>query len=290
MTLRQGVDLSYAQTGLGYEEMAASGVVFAYVRLTYGTSIRDNQAQTHLDGCRKVGIKVGPYHFYTGTDSPATNAATQAAWFLGSYNEYGPYDMPSAIDIEQTSPEGWAALARSAVEWCDMVETQTRRLNSTIYTNVSFARSLPGWPWGRHVWLADPSNVAPGIPRLITQLAPGPVPGCPSAVDIDHFVGTTAQWAAFTQSPNPTPPPLTQEELMGASIAVRATGRVEIAAVGEGNNRTESSPPCLGRPGDGRSLDHRRDHGGVEHSRFGPAVHGRSLISCSISSRSTRPA
>lgn len=236
--MRLGVDLSQWDTGIDYAATRAAGYEFAYVRLTYGTSIRDNQAQTHLDGCRKVGMKVGPYHFYTGTDSPSTNAATQAAWFLGSYNEYGPYDMPSAIDVEQTSPEGWAALARSAVEWCDMVETQTRRLNSTVYTNVSFARSLPGWPWGRHVWLADPSNVAPNLPRLITQLAPGPVPGCPNPVDIDHFVGTTAQWAAFTQS-KPTPPPLTQEELMGATVAVAPNGDVHIAAVGTGNTRTK---------------------------------------------------
>ena len=40
---------------------------------------------------------------------------------------------------------------------------------------------------------------------------------------------------------------------MGASIAVRATGRVEIAAVGEGNNRTGhllhvSVDPVTGAP------------------------------------------
>ena len=201
--MRTGIDAASYQTGLTYTALADGGVTFAYIKLTQGNTYYDPMAVTHVKGCEAAGIAWGGYHFFV----PTINPATQAALFVSHLASIdGTPSLPPAVDVEVEDPLGWAHLASVTVEFCRTVEGQTGHPTSTYYTNDTFARSLPGWPFTRYPWLADPTDTAPTLPRIIRQLAPRPMQGSPADIDVDLFVGTTAQWATFCHAATPVPP------------------------------------------------------------------------------------
>ena len=183
------------------------GIQFAYVKATQGASYINPFAPQQVRALRAAGVKVGLYHFVTIADSIGDqlhNFATYAQALGGS-------QLPPALDCETPDPAGWAALAVLITRFAVGVEgwgEPVPNTQSVIYVNLSFYESLPGFPWGRSVWLADPNSGAPHKPCLILQGAPRPVSGAdPKSVDPDTFMGTEAQWAVFTSQAAPTPLP-----------------------------------------------------------------------------------
>jgi hypothetical protein len=189
----------------------------AYVKATEGTSYQNPDAPGQVKALRGAGIHVGLYHFLT----PSDGASAQAQFFLGFAQALGGSDLPLAIDSETAAPGGWPQLAQDMVAFAMQIEAEPSVVRCPLamfYCNLSFAASLPGFPWGRLVWLADPNPGAPHRPCLVLQGAPRPEGGF-SSIDPDTFLGTEAQWQAFISSgeapvgpPNPVPsPPAAQE-------------------------------------------------------------------------------
>lgn len=204
--MRQGVDLSN-WNGLISDQQAralrAAGIDFAYVLLTDGASFKNPDAPQQVAALRRAGIVVGFYHFLR----PVETNADQILDFVTYAHGCGGTTLPLALDAEVTDFNGWADLAYRMASFARQIEgVQTDILNthSLLYVNNNFYDNLApqGFPWGRWVWLADPSNSRPDRPRLITQFAPRPVATLPNA-DFDEFVGTDADWAAFTLTPAP---------------------------------------------------------------------------------------
>ena len=212
------------------------GIQFAYVKATQGASYINPFAPQQVRALRAAGVKVGLYHFVTIADSIGDqlhNFATYAQALGGS-------QLPPALDCETPDPAGWAALAVLITRFAVGVEgwgEPVPNTQSVIYVNLSFYESLPGFPWGRSVWLADPNPGAPHKPCLILQGAPRPVSGAdPKSVDPDTFMGTEAQWAAFigaaapAPAPGPVPNPLGLPQIPGFNLA---PGVPEVAVIGE---------------------------------------------------------
>jgi hypothetical protein len=124
-----------------------------------------------------------------------------------------------------------------------VAERKAKSLPSVVYVDKDTLAKLSvdwleasRWPApGAYLWAAAPGSKV-GTP-------PSWCPVKPVAVQ-DRYPGPYDLSTLYTGwlpviAPAPPPPPLTKEELMGASIAVAPDGTVHIAAVGTGNTRTK---------------------------------------------------
>lgn len=90
-----GLDVSAHQQGIDWEQVAADGFTFAYLKATEGSGFTDERFRENWDGARAAGLTPGAYHYFT-LCSPG---ADQAADFLAA----APPDdsaLPPALDLE----------------------------------------------------------------------------------------------------------------------------------------------------------------------------------------------
>lgn len=99
---RAGVDVSYYQEEIDWEQAAESGVDFAMIRLGYrgydnGELAMDPMYKENLRGAKKAGLDVGVYFF-----SQAINAeeAVEEAKFVIRHIRGKGIDMPVVFDME----------------------------------------------------------------------------------------------------------------------------------------------------------------------------------------------
>jgi hypothetical protein len=207
------VDLSVYQGDITPQEITAlkaAGVGAVYVKATQGGGTNGYQnpdAPQQTKALRDAGFHVGLYHFLTPDDT----SSSQAQFFLVTAAALGGSDLPLAIDSETAGPS-WPALANDMVAMAMQIESEPSVVRCPLamfYVNLNYYGNLPGFPWGRLVWLADPNPGAPHKPCLVLQSAPRPEGGF-SSIDPDVFLGTEVQWQAFISSgeaPVPPKPP-----------------------------------------------------------------------------------
>lgn len=219
-----GRDFSSFQGDLSPADCA--GIEFAYVKATQGSGYVNPFAPQQVKALRAAGVHVGLYHFLDVNASLGDqlhNFATYAQSLGGS-------SLPPAQDSETLDPAGWPALATLMSNFAVGVEAwgePVPNTKSVVYVNLSFDESLPGFPWGRSVWLADPNAGAPHRPCLILQTAPRPVSSADlKNVDPDVFMGTEAEWGAFIGQPaTAEPAPLPDNAVEGpAGLEVSVIG------------------------------------------------------------------
>ncbi|MGO1946596.1 GH25 family lysozyme [Brachybacterium alimentarium] len=90
-----GLDVSAHQKEIDWEEVAADGYSFAYIKATEGAGYTDAMFHQNWDGARAAGLTPGAYHYFTLCSS----GADQATDFLAA----APPDdaaLPPAIDLE----------------------------------------------------------------------------------------------------------------------------------------------------------------------------------------------
>lgn len=201
--MRKGVDLSVYNTGITYHQLA-TWCDFAMIRMSQGTTIKDGMAPTHVEGCIAAGIPWGGYHFFVSQ----TPAATQAVYFMGMLTHFPRPQIPPMLDVEKEDPLGWAHLASVSVDCLRMIEGDSTFASGIYYCNLNFARNLPGFPFTRTVGidLAAPTSTPGTVPHIIRQLAPQKVVGAPGTIDVDEYLGTTAQFAQFISTQGDTVP------------------------------------------------------------------------------------
>jgi GH25 family lysozyme M1 (1,4-beta-N-acetylmuramidase) len=217
LVTHNGCDISNYQPNIDAVAMRQAGIEFCYVLLTDGNgdpsrsgNLTNGYAPQQLSALRAAGIKVGAYHFFRPADGTG-----QTNPFMRAYAACGPFDLPFCIDNETEDPAGWQALAAKVQESLVIIEAGLRWPGIT-YENLNFLRNCPGCPWGRGLWLADPSHpTSPSASCLLQQTGTGAVKGVPGLVDLDVFRGTEADWAQFIGGghvPIPTPPAPTPKE------------------------------------------------------------------------------
>ena len=191
----------------------AEGIDFAYVKATQGggdTAYQNPDAPQQTAMLRKHGVQVGFYHFL----DPAASLLDQVHEFQLYVGALGGTKLPLALDSEVPDNAGWPTLATLMMDFAMNVEAWTTPVpnpKSLLYVNVNFYKSLPGFPWGRAVWLANPGVAAPQEPCLVWQQAPRAVSSSDlKVIDPDVFMGTEAQWVEFiggAPAPVPVGPP-----------------------------------------------------------------------------------
>jgi lysozyme len=91
----RGIDVSHHQGLIGWRQVAATGIAFAYIKATEGGDWRDRRFQENWTAAAEAGMPRGAYHFY----SFCRSAREQAFNFLASVPA-DPDALPPAVDLE----------------------------------------------------------------------------------------------------------------------------------------------------------------------------------------------
>jgi lysozyme len=201
-----GIDVSYAQAGLNWAEVATSPVKFGIAKRSEGTAVADPQFEAHWSGIKSAKLVRGAYHFSRW--DLETDPTAEAQWFLSHLPALETGDFV-VLDIE-ASPAGVAGYELSpwALTWLVTVE-RAIGFRPLVYSGYSFAQS----------YLTDPALSTYGLwvaayaPECPAPVGPWPMVAmwqhtsqavyAGHSVDEDYFFGTVDQLRAYG---NPTPP------------------------------------------------------------------------------------
>jgi lysozyme len=95
----KGVDVSHYQGEIDWRALRQSGVRFAYIKATEGSSLRDPRFAENWQRSHDAGMLRGAYHFF----SPCKSGAVQAANFIAAIPA-STGSLPHALDVEQMEP------------------------------------------------------------------------------------------------------------------------------------------------------------------------------------------
>lgn len=143
-----GIDVSSHQEEIDWQEVAASGVKFAFIRLGYrgydsGTLHTDEYAQKNLNAARNAGIQIGAYFFSQAvTVEEAEEEARYALEILNKLSLDLPlvYDWEYVSDTARTANVDRRTLTDCTKAFCRQVEYGG--FEPMVYFNVSQARHL----------------------------------------------------------------------------------------------------------------------------------------------------
>ena len=94
-----GIDVSHYQGRINWDEVARdSKVTYVYLKATEGTGNVDDTYSYNFNECKRVGLKVGSYHFFR----PQLSAKSQFDNFM-SRVETRRQDLLPVVDIETTN-------------------------------------------------------------------------------------------------------------------------------------------------------------------------------------------
>ncbi|WP_442603375.1 glycoside hydrolase family 25 protein [Paenibacillus sp. KN14-4R] len=208
----RGIDVSHYQGKIDWAQVRASGISFAFIKATEGTTYVDSMLSTYLAGARNAGVLVGVYHFCrAGT---AADAEKEADFFINTVNQQGGIanlDLPPVLDIETTN--GATHLTISCQVWLNKVQAACS-VEPLLYTYPYFATSyldasLGNIPlWYANYGVNQPVDVAGWTRwRFLQYSDSGTVPGISGPVDMNEFDGS-------------------EEELMGYQMSVADANKV----------------------------------------------------------------
>lgn len=210
-----GIDVSKYQGVIDWEQVAASGVDFAMIRVGYRTKVNgeitaDPTAKYNIQQARKYGVDVGIYFFSTAvTESEAKEEANWIAEFLKDYS----ISYPVAFNCEDFSDPDNRQYSLSKQQRTDIALAFLAQVEKCGYTPMFYAAKSEmeadsQWQVSRIegnylIWVAaytspsDPVSAYSGYSRkhdMWQYTANGSVPGIDGAVDLNvaYFTVTSS--------------------------------------------------------------------------------------------------
>lgn len=144
----EGVDVSSHNGNVAWSTLRKSGVRFAYVKATEGTSYTNPHFTQQYNGSYKSGMIRGAYHFAVPSNSSGAAQANYFASHGGGWSKDGK-TLPGALDVEY-NPYGSACYGKSQkgmVDWIgDFVRTYRARTgrDAVIYTSTTWWKKCTG--------------------------------------------------------------------------------------------------------------------------------------------------
>ena len=176
-------------------------VSFVYIKSTEGISIFNRYFPADYEHCRRKGIPVGAYHFFSTRQAPET----QASHFLNN-TRFRRGDLPPMLDVEPTDAlisqmGGPEKLFRNIRIWLNLVERRTG-VKPLLYVNQRFVNTwldyAPDLKQEYLFWIARYGEYKPDLHLALWQLsADGQVQGIRGDVDLNVFNGYQGQWDEF---------------------------------------------------------------------------------------------
>lgn len=192
-----GIDVSYYQKAIDWQQVAAAGIDFVIVRLgcrgyETGNLIVDQRVQEYLQGAREAGLRIGAY-FYSQAINP--EEAAEEARFAMEILDGFQLDMPIAYDWEYVSDTARTAnmdgrtLMDCTIAFCDTVRAggyeplvYFNPHMSEVYLDLA-ALQEKGYPF----WLAHYTDAMtfPYRVEMWQYSYTGQVPGITGNVDLN---------------------------------------------------------------------------------------------------------
>jgi lysozyme len=191
----RGIDVSYFQESISWKMVRKSGVQFAFIRVSDGTTVADPKFALNWTGARRVGVLRGAYQYFRPEESPIAQADLLIAALRRD-----PGELPPALDVETDGGKSPAQLAARVAAWIERVRTQLR-VEPIVYTGPEFWRERTGGAdlSSQALWIAHYTASCPTVPQPWTRWTfwqhtdRGNVPGIEGAVDLNVFAGDYLQ-------------------------------------------------------------------------------------------------
>lgn len=133
----KGIDLSVWQVNVNYNLLKEQGIEFAIIRCGYGknASQKDKMFETHFQGLKKAGIKIGVYLYSYVTS--VTNAKLEAQNCL-NFIKGKTFDLPVFYDLEDkiTKVLGKHTITECANVFCEEIEKAGYKAG--VYANLDW--------------------------------------------------------------------------------------------------------------------------------------------------------
>lgn len=195
-----GIDVSTYQATVDWPTVRASGVRFAYIRVSDGLGYPDDQFAANWTNARAAGVVRGVYQFFRPTQDPIA----QADYLLAHMGTLEPDDLPPAIDVETANGATQAEVTAAIHAWVDHIQAATGRapvfyVGKYSWPTLANSDDFAAYP----LWVPQWGPVCPDIPSpwirwsFFQTSATGSVPGITGAVDLDVFNGTIDDLTAF---------------------------------------------------------------------------------------------
>ena len=195
-----GVDVSAFQHDIDWNQVKASGVDFAMLRLGYrgwgakGTLVEDEYIQQNLAGTAAAGIPIGAYFFSQATTLDEVHEEIEFMLeILGDYQ----LDYPIVLDWEVANPTEGRVRNVTRRELTDMLryfcdEMSVRGFDPMVYFNwtqasrMIYLSELEDYPF----WLAlyQDRMTFPFRVEMWQYTSEGKVPGIEGDVDINVYI------------------------------------------------------------------------------------------------------
>lgn len=194
-----GIDVSYYQEEIDWQQVKQSGVDFAFIRVGYrsstdGEMFEDELARTNLEGAIAAGVKVGAYFF---SQALTPQEAVEEAAFAVSVVKHYQMDLPIAYDWEFVNEGSRVdnmtreALMKCVHAFCKTIEAAG--YESMVYYNRDIAarlldvEELSEYPvWFARYEVTHPD--APSKPTYWQYTDNGTVPGINTPVDLNLYL------------------------------------------------------------------------------------------------------
>ncbi|MDR3616638.1 MAG: GH25 family lysozyme [Candidatus Obscuribacterales bacterium] len=193
----KGIDVSEFDNTIDWTQVQQSGVKFAFIRATDGTTIQDSSFVTNWQGAEQAGIPVGAYHYF----STSSAVQTQIDNFIKETKLVNAGNLPAVLDVEDPTQFSKLTTAQSVQmiqQWLDGVQ-QATGVQPMLYMSSSFSAEVLGNApqFNKYqLWVADYTTAAqPVVPKPWTnwnfwqQTDSGKVTGIAGGVDLDYFNG-----------------------------------------------------------------------------------------------------
>ena len=134
----KGIDVSVWQGKIDWKKVRASGIVFAMIRVGYGSSQgndckMDTYFKANVEGALAAGVEVGIY-FYSYAKS-AQAAAREAAWVVEQIAPYkGRILYPVAYDLEDSKQAGLGRDVLTAMVTAHCASHRSKPFRSSMFS------------------------------------------------------------------------------------------------------------------------------------------------------------
>lgn len=175
-------------------------VLFALVKSTEGTTIKDPQFSRNFREAKRCGIIRGAYHFL----NPNSPAEAQAKYFIAN-TPLEPGDFPPVLDLEinkKTMQRDHAKIVKLALQWLKIVEKHYG-VKPIVYTYENYYKDyLHGHGFDDYdFWIARYGKQPSARHWEIWQFTDkGRCTGINHAVDIDLFRGDYAALKEYVRT------------------------------------------------------------------------------------------
>jgi len=184
----KGIDVSHHQGRIEWDDVESSGIYFAFIKATEGTSWIDPRGASNWAGAREAGLQAGAYHYYLLCEP----GAAQADHFIDTV-PVSAGALPPVIDLEHAQNCGLDQNPREVRAEISVMISKLRHhygAQPILYTTNSFYRDwLQNAFSANPIWIRD-IQAYPELPDgrdwTIWQYSHrGRVPGIDGEVDLN---------------------------------------------------------------------------------------------------------